>query len=158
MKVLQSLYEKTRFRDIENRLFDTKSLEHQKIIVKNFKHIRQVEIGHSEIGQERFYNKIRDIYSSTFNKFCVSSIVGEWRFSSAVSQDPIYLFDLKNDTYDDYEKIMWYPPSDENNNFPYENGLAIVYELVLLYNTELKWCIVSDRYNDVILFASDYEI
>ena len=158
MKILQSPYEKVRYRDMENILFDTNSLEHQKIIIKNFKNIRQVEFEHSEIGQERFYNKIRDIYSSTFSEFCVSSIVNEYSFSSVVSQDPIYLFDLKHDTYDDYEKIMWYPPSQDNKNFPFENGLAIVYELVLLYNTELKWCIVSDRYNDVILFGSDYEI
>ncbi len=149
MKILQSPYEKTRYRDMENILFDSNSLDHQKIIIKNFKNIRQVEVGHSEVGQERFYNKMRDKYSSSFSEFCVSSVVQD---------DPIYLFDFKKDTYDAYEKTMWYPPSQDNKNFPFENGLAIVYQLVFVYNTQLRWCIVSDQYNDVILFGSDYGI
>jgi hypothetical protein len=149
MKILQSAYEKVRYRDMENILYDLDTLEAERIIVKKYKYVKEIEIGHSEVGQERFYNKIRDKYSSRFSEFCVSSMAQD---------DPIYLFDFNEDSYDTYEKIMWYPPSHENKKFPSENGLAMVYELILLYNTELKWCIVSDRYNDVIMFGSDYDI
>lgn len=149
MKILLSPHEKARYRDMENILFDVETSEAGRIIIKNYKYIKEVETEHSEIGQKRFFKKMRDKYSSCFSEFCVSSVV---------QNDPIYLFDFNEDTYDAYEKTMWYPPSNENKNFPFENGLAIVYDLILVYNTLLKWCIVSDRYNNVILFGSDYKI
>lgn len=150
MKILLEEYEKKKYWEIEENTFDFDTYDPYKLIKAPFKRVLKIaEDSISTIGHEEFFNKVANLYSNGFPEACISTIA---------YIDPIYLIDFKNDTYDDYEKLMWYPPTKEDNReYPVTNGLAIVYDLVMIYNPDLMWCIISDRANEVVMYASNFE-
>jgi hypothetical protein len=142
MKIITGNIEKKYYRNIEQKIFNIKNdyYSHFKLM---FNSIECNE--HSWLGDQSLYDKLYNTFKDTYPEFCISTIV---------QSEPIYLLNFQNDTVLEYNGILNFPQLIGLNYPSYNAGIAIVNEIVYMYNIDMKWCVYSNRYLDITLLAS----
>ncbi|HYG16428.1 MAG TPA: hypothetical protein VEC12_11795 [Bacteroidia bacterium] len=141
MKIVTDADAKDQYRNKELVLFNIERFDYA--IRKRFTFHEEMA-GFHQIGTIEFYQKLAMLFEATASEYCISTVV---------YSEPIFLFNFKNDTHQEYLALMNQPGSVNYHIQGHNVGLATVYEIILLYNADLKWCVFADRYEDKIIMA-----
>lgn len=142
MIVITDPSQKKQFREIENRLFDEAASFRNRIKMRFSK---KVLFDHCSLDDPEILNFITHELPHSDSFICISTFV---------AAAPIFLFDIKNDSLEEYQSLLLDVGYKIDNNGDSEPlGLTIQYEKILLYDKNELWCGLVDRYADKMFFA-----
>lgn len=144
MRIIIDNVEKEPYRIIERSLFDKAAKSPGQVIKNNFNLIEHFTF--DWLGHEKLFGILTSKFWSKGSDFCIAT---------QNEKEPIFCFDLKNDTIKEYYSIL-NQPNLIGLNFPDPDaGLSITHERIYFYNPDRYWCLYADRYYDTLILATN---